>query len=241
MIEKFRKVYPITKKSYTFIDLTNVGTPRYGGSAFIYNDKLYLVGGFIGSKLTTAIERIDLVTLERDYPQYLPEGRAHFGYGFVNDKFYIIGGIGIGSVPRNDIYEYDPSTNTVTKKSAVLPKGVSNCGSVVLNNLIYIMGGVDDQGNILADVYVYDPSNDTISTKSSMNTPRQNLACDEINGKIYCFGGDDGSSRLDVVERYDPDTDTWEILNVKLPEPLSGIRASKIILDSKEYILIVGG
>jgi len=241
MIEKFRKVYPTVKKSYTFIDLTNVGTPRYGGGGFIYDNKLYLVGGFVNGILTTVIERIDLITLERDYPQYLIEGRAHFGYGFVNGKFYIIGGVGVDSVPKNDIYEYDPSTNTVTKKSAVLPKGVAYCSSVVLNGLIFVIGGMDDQGNILSDVYVYDPSSDVISTKSSMNTPRQNLACSELGGKIYCFGGDDGRTSLEVIERYDPDTDSWETLSIKLPEPLTGLRASKMILDSKEYILLVGG
>ena len=241
MIEKFRKVYPITKKSYTFIDLVNVGTPRYGAGAFIYNNKLYLVGGIVNNKVTTVIEMIDLETLEREYPQYLTEARAHFGYGFVNDKFYIIGGVGIDSVPKNDIYEYDPSSNTVTKKSATLPKGIAYCSSVVLNGKIYIIGGIDDEGNILSDTYEYDPSSDTITQKASLNVARQNLACSELNNKIYCFGGDDGSGKTDVIERYDPDTDTWETLSIKLPEALSGLKATKIVIDSKEYILLAGG
>jgi Uncharacterized protein conserved in bacteria len=167
--------------------------------------------------------------------------RAHFAHGFVNNKFYIIGGVGSDMLPKSNIYEYNPSTNQVVEKSARLPKGVAFCGSTVLNDRIYVIGGTDHDGNILADVYEYDPASDAVTQKASMNVARENLACAELGGKIYCFGGDDGSTPLDVIEVYDPSTNTWSIADTKLPTALTGLRASKIVINSKEYILLAGG
>ena len=225
-----------------WVDLTKLGVPVYGASGFIYDNYLYIVGGIDRrGRVTTVIQRIDINTLARDYPQYLVEPRAHFGHGFVNGKFYVIGGVGSDLVPKNDIYEYNPSTNQVTKKTATLPKGVAYCGSATYGNKIYVMGGMDHEGNILKDVYEYDPVNDRISQKASMNVARENPACAELGGRIYCFGGDDGSSPLQVVERYDPSTNAWSVLDVKLPIALTGLRASKMSINGKEYILLVGG
>ena len=101
--------------------------------------------------------------------------------------------------------------------------------------------GIDSDGNILSDVYEYDPSADTVAQKAPLNVARENAACAELNGYIYCLGGDDGSSKLDTVERYDPSTDTWQLLSLKLPSPITGAKAARIVIDSKTYILIVGG
>jgi len=238
---RFSRVAPTQQLVEAFVDLFTLGTPRYGAGAFIHSGKLYVVGGFSESGITTVIESIDLSTGDREYPNYLPEPRAHFAHGYIDGKFYVIGGVGSDSVPKPDIYEYDVGANTIAKKSASLPKGVAYCASVVLNGKIYIIGGIDENGNILADTYEYDPSSDTVTQRASMNVARQNLACAELGGYIYCFGGDDGSARLDVVERYDPSTDTWEQLTIRLPQALSGIAAVEISLAGKEYIMVLGG
>jgi Uncharacterized protein conserved in bacteria len=239
---RFRKVSPEFTKIDAFTDIAAVGVPRYGAGAFIYSNYLYIVGGIDASgRVSVVIERINLETYERDCPQYLPSPRAHFAYGFVNGKFYIIGGVGSDMLPKNNIYEYDPSTNQVVEKSAKLPKGVAFCASTVYNGRIYVIGGMDHDGNILADVYEYDPVSDTVAQKASMNVARENLACAELGGKIYCFGGDDGSTTLEVIEVYDPSTNTWSIADIKMPAALAGLRASKIVINSEEYILLVGG
>lgn len=45
---------------------------------------------------------------------------------------------------------------------------------------------------------------------ANMPTLRSKLASAEVNGKIYVFGGQNSSGIRDVVEAYDPSTDTWE-------------------------------
>jgi N-acetylneuraminic acid mutarotase len=44
---------------------------------------------------------------------------------------------------------------------------------------------------------------------ASMPTARNALGAAAANGNIYAIGGDGGSSFLNTVERYDPDTDSW--------------------------------
>jgi hypothetical protein len=54
-----------------------------------------------------------------------------------------------------------------------------------------------------------------------MSQRRSYIAAAEIGGKIYAAGGMVGETGrpLDVVARYDPETDTWETLR-RLPEPV---------------------
>jgi len=230
----------VLSKASAYILMTTLGIPRYGAGSFIYNNKLYVVGGVGTRGVTNVIERVDLSTLKRDYPQYLPSPRAFFAFGFINGKFYVAGGVDEGGVPRKEIFEYDPSTNSVSTKTN-LPKGVAYCGSAVAGGKLYVIGGIDDAGNILKDTYVYDPSANSVSTRASMNYARENLACNELGGKIYCFGGDDGSSLMSVVEVYDPSSNAWSVLNINLPLPLSGLNSTKVLINGVEKILLVGG
>ncbi len=237
----FRHVKPLYGVTNSWVSIASIGIGRYGASAFIYNDRIYIVGGQTSRGLTSTVEYIDLSTFDRGYAEYMPEARAFYASGFVNGKFYVIGGIDTGGSPRNEIYEYDPVNDTWNTKTAKLPKGIAYCSSVVFGDKIYVIGGLDSNGDIIGDVYVYDPENDTVEQKSSLNTPRENHACEVLGNKIYCFGGDDGQSLLESIEEYDPSTDTWVLKQVKLPKPLTGIRAVQVVLNNKKYILLMGG
>ena len=166
-----------------------------------------------------------------------PEGRAHFGYVFDGSKFYVIGGIDNGGVPRKEIYSYDPGTNSWSKETVGLPKGIAYASAVIVGSNIYLIGGLDENGDIIGDVYLIDIAGGSVAQKASMNHPRQNHACAELGGKIYCFGGDDGSQPMKNVEMYDPNTDTWTDLGSIMPEALSGLAAVKY----NGKILIIGG
>jgi len=74
-----------------------------------------------------------------------------------------------------------------------------------------------------------------------MNNARENHACESLGNYVYVFGGDNGTSIFDTIERYDPATDTWEVLDVTLPQALTGITATKININNTNYILIMGG
>lgn len=45
-----------------------------------------------------------------------------------------------------------------------------------------------------------------------MHNRRRNAGVAAVNGFIYVVGGDDGTTNLNTVEFYNPQTDTWEWL-----------------------------
>jgi N-acetylneuraminic acid mutarotase len=57
-------------------------------------------------------------------------------------------------------------------------------------------------------------------------------------GKIYVFGGYDGTSYLDSIERYCVATDRWEMLACVLNRPIQNTGAACF---SNNQILIAGG
>ena len=75
---------------------------------------------------------------------------------------------------------------------------------------------------------------DTWETKADMPTRRRGLASAVVNGKIYCIGGDNGSSRLNTVEVYDPTTDTWET-KTSMPTRRRGLASA--VVNGKIYCI----
>jgi N-acetylneuraminic acid mutarotase len=69
-----------------------------------------------------------------------------------------------------------------------------------------------------------------------MSQRRSYIAAAEIGGKIYAGGGMVGETGrpLDVVARYDPETDTWETLR-RLPEPVRA--AAGTAVDGVFYVI----
>jgi Kelch motif. len=191
--------------------------------------------------VSSAVERIDLETLTRSYGALMPEARAHFAFGVVSSKLYIIGGIDRGSMPTNTIFVYDIVNNSWSTLTVTLPKKIAYCASAVLGSEVYVIGGIDEEGNILKDVYSFNTTNNTVSTKASLNIARQNHACGVLSNKIYCFGGDDGSSPLGSIEVYDPSANKWSLLDVTLEKGITGLIAVTIKYQGKDYILLIGG
>jgi len=63
----------------------------------------------------------------------------------------------------------------------------------------------------------------------SMSQRRSYVAAADIDGKIYAAGGMVGETGrpLDLLARYDPETDSWETLR-RLPEPIRAGAAASV-------------
>ncbi len=175
----------------------------------------------------------------------MPTARFWYSCEVVDGKIYAIGGANNGGVSTfATVEEYDPVTDTWTTKQD-MPTPRYNIASAVVDGKIYIMGGDDfwTPGWVegLRTLEVYDPTNDTWDiTKADMPTGRNGASACVVDGIIYVMGGvymlpgDVVGRVLNVVEAYDPATDTW---TNKAPMPTARFALSVPVVDGKIYAM----
>jgi N-acetylneuraminic acid mutarotase len=75
---------------------------------------------------------------------------------------------------------------------------------------------------------VYDPATNKWQSRSPMSVPRNHAFAGAVNGKIYVIGGRTGhafiltATNTDVVEEYNPLSDTWNVPKERMPTARSG-------------------
>lgn len=145
----------------------------------------------------------------------LPESRALELAAGIGGKVYVLtsGEEGTGG---GDVFEYDPTTDTWTKRAGA-PSRRCAFGGAVVDGRIYIWGGATSGpapgGDTINDtVEVYDPAKDAWSVKQArMPAPRLFAKGAAVNGKLYAVGGVllEGGATSRAVHEYDPRSDRW--------------------------------
>jgi N-acetylneuraminic acid mutarotase len=209
-VQLYSSVIEYDATTDTWTRKADIPTPRFCVSSSVVNGKIYAIGGALtyNSTALSTVEEYDPATDTWTRKADMPTGRAYLSTSAVNGKIYAIGGtllnpewyLGISTVE-----EYNPATNTWTKK-ADMPTGRTYLSTSVVNGKIYAIGGFTTRDNDLSPVEEYDPVTDTWTRKADMSTTRSALATSAVNGKIYAIGGRVGGSRtvLSTVEEYDP-------------------------------------
>jgi N-acetylneuraminic acid mutarotase len=88
----------------------------------------------------------------------------------------------------------------------------------------------------------YDPETNKWMTRSPMPTARNHVFAGAVNGKIYVIGGRLTSpfitvaSNLDVVEEYDPVTNTWDGSGARTPMPTARSGGGWTTYKGKIYV-----
>ena len=101
-----------------------------------------------------------------------------------------------------------------------LPTLRSGFSTAVVDGKIYLIGGTPFRNRRgpygLSTVEVYDPQTNSWEQVADMPTPRTSTETAVVNGTLYVCGGYNGIDNrlvnlkfLDIVEAYDPQTDTW--------------------------------
>lgn len=140
---------------------------------------------------------------------YMPISRAGATAHLVGNKVILIGSGG------NSVSEYDVSNGTWTTRSPIPTARDSHGAATGPDGRIYVVGGYGTgPSQVLSSLEIYDPATDTWSTGAQMPTARADLAAVfGSNGKLYAIGGfkfgPNENLGLNVVEEYDPTTDSW--------------------------------
>lgn len=119
----------------------------------------------------------------------MPTARMGMHAATVNGKIYVISGIvGDNNFTSSVVEEYDPATNSWTKKNDI-PTKRWTYGIGVYSNKIFIIGGYYSGTTKTDKIEIYDPNSDSWTTSSAVS-PTLNAEPRSVTYKdnIYLFG-----------------------------------------------------
>lgn len=192
---------------------------RDNAGTAVYDNKIYLFGGYVdGDSATSNAEVYDVVHDKWSNIASMPTKRASVACE-LNGKIYCVGG---GSVEV-----YDPGNNTYETKNP-FSYAISTGRIANLNNTLYF--------SYCTTLCRYETVSDTWTSLPPMNTARSKHGMVASRGKVYVFGGYDGSSFLRTGEVYNPATNKWSNI-ADMPIALYGMGAA----TDGDYIYAIGG
>ncbi|MER7834533.1 carboxypeptidase regulatory-like domain-containing protein [Streptomyces sp. NPDC096040] len=190
-------------------------------NAVATNDgKVYSAFGFDGSADTKDMYVLDPVAGTWTKLAGAADTREDPARGFIDGKFYAVGGWGPDGGPDSKLEIYDPGSDTWTT-GAASPKPYAGSGSAVLDGKLYVVGGCGAQSCGSTDVTAYDPAANSWSTVADYPEQISWSSCAGISGKLYCAGGVSGTTEVKHSYVYDPDSNAWSQV-ADLPNTLWG-------------------
>lgn len=173
----------------------------------------------------------------------LPTARQEVAATVLENRVYVLGGLGADAGTRVDFY--DPVQNAWTQIDP-LPQGVHHGSAASAGGKVYSIGGFSTVaplfGTPLANVYEYDPGGGEWVERAPLPSARGSLISVAFDGLIYAIGGRNALSSVSDVTVYDPVENSWTPV---APLPVSRDHLAAALVDGKIYVvggrLTVGG
>jgi N-acetylneuraminic acid mutarotase len=135
------------------------------------------------------------------------------------------------------LYRYDPATDAWTVLAT--PQFLHDWGyGGVIGGKLYLTGGSNQ-------LEVYDPATNTWTTRAPLPRRRWLGASAALGGELYVISGfiERANGTIEAIRTtsvYNPGTNTWTN-RAPFPEAFIGLSASRVLLDGKPRIHVVGG
>ncbi|CAF4595487.1 unnamed protein product [Rotaria sp. Silwood1] len=205
-----------------------------------FNNRIYMLGGSLSHPfekeqiaLTNwmySIDRSLLTTYEQNKWQSISsmlEQRVYFGCAVLNNKIWVVGGLGIDGKPIRSVEYYDPETNIWTLAKHLRSPRLG-CSVSSFHNKLFIIGGYGTTKSkpTLSNVIVYDSEKKTWLKKQSLSIARCHGQMITNSYSLYAIGGcteleknDDNEIdnrkmlSLNLLDKYDVHQDKWITLD----------------------------
>nr|WP_261994700.1 carboxypeptidase regulatory-like domain-containing protein [Streptomyces sp. me109] len=183
--------------------------------------KVYSAFGFTGTADSKDMYVLDPVAGGWTKLASASDTREDPAHGFIDGKFYAVGGWAASGNPDAKLEIYDPGSDSWTT-GASAPKPYAGSGSAVLDGKLYMVGGCGADSCGTTDASVYDPKSDSWSAIAAYPEPISWQACGAVDDLLYCAGGlGSGNSDVSHTYVYDPGADSWSPL-ADMPAPQWG-------------------
>lgn len=198
---------------------------------------LVAVGGKHNRHALNTAEKYDFATNEWTPVANLPSQLfSHAGCAHKN-KVYISGGCPADDF-TDETHAYDFSTNGWQYRSP-MHQSRGYHAMVTHEDLLFVCAGNTNAGdrNDVRTTEYYDIELDQWTMVKPSPHGQSEAPAVKCGNKIYILGGYswDAHSFQDTIQAYDLDSNTWEIVTTKLPEPMTGVVACHIKLPLKLY------
>jgi DNA-binding CsgD family transcriptional regulator len=148
------------------------------------------------------------------------------------NQIYAIGGESLQGI-SNVVEKYDPQTNTWSHLS-VKSTAVTDINSVSFGGLIYVPGGKLISGMPTDRNEIYDPNSDQWSLGKPLPKPISAYALTVYEGRMYLFGGWDGTKVINNAYVFDFRDNTWS----EIPSmPTARSYAGAVVVGGKIYVI----
>jgi N-acetylneuraminic acid mutarotase len=211
-----------------------------------YDDKLYLVGGFLEDKNPT-----DKLWIYDSSNKTWTEGaslsspRGALAAEVIDGIIYAIGGVNSSHDPVTTNEAYNIKNNSWSVKEPMV-KPRHHVASAVIDGSVYVLGGrllgngepseINEALTNMDDNSRYDPKTDGWVELEPMQVRRSGFTASEMNGQIYVFGGQIPAGATNKVESYNPITNTW----TSLPD-MENKRSGATSTNYENKIYVFGG
>ena len=256
--------YNVATNTWTFRHTLPVRLAGSNGAGVI-NGKIYVSGGYSdynGDFPTTALYMYNPATntwtRKRDIPVVtggVNADRYAAGNGVtgvIDGKLYVVSGCfqaqdpwGYYETCNPLFFRYNPATDRWVRLPSpfAVPAAGPSIGGVIAGKF-YVMAG----SPYTHDAYfaVYDPVTNQWTPKNPLGLSRPGAGSAVLGGQLYVIGGTrynaarDGMETLDITIVYDPATNVWT-RRASMPSARTSIAASKVLLNGKARIEVVGG
>lgn len=214
---------------------------------------LYAIGGRAGRDDLRMVHRLDVTTDAWSASVPLSSARAALQAVKVDGRIYVVGGTKSGRTPLDLVHSFAPlSGDTEWRAEPMLPSARRFSAVAAVGTQIVVTGGAGPinaqnataNDKSLSETVTFDTHAGTgWRAAAPMPTARRHAAAASLGGRVYVVGGWcagvglAGESRnLEVVESYDPVSDSW-----RAEPPMPTPRRSLQVVAQGGRLYAIGG